>query len=253
MANERRIQSITKAAAVLRALIDVDESIRLVDLAQIVGMNRSSLHVMLATLVDEDLVDQTGPGMYRLGLGTFELGAAALRQAGLSSRIAPPMEALARETGEAVSLSVIHDHSALLVSRYESSQVLRATIRAGTRMPLTTSASGRCIIAHVPAEEREQLVPSTERHLASAEDLARRLDLIRRRGYDTQRDEWAVGVSSTAVPIFDRGRRPIAALSVSMPSTRYSEESWIDELSAAARALEDVLSSLPRSALADML
>lgn len=253
MTNERRIQSISKAATVLRALIEVDESIRLVDLANIVGMNRSSLHVMLATLVDEDLVDQVGPGTYRLGLGTFELGAAALSQAGLSSRIGPPMEALAAQTGEAVSLSVIHDHSALLVYRYESSQVLRATIRAGTRMPLTTSASGRCIIAHMASDERDRVIPAAERHLVSSEDLTRRLHLIRRRGYDTQRDEWAAGVSSTAVVVNDRHGRPIAALSVSAPTTRYSEESWITELAETAHTLEEILCSVPSSALAEML
>jgi IclR family acetate operon transcriptional repressor len=244
MANEKRIQSVSNATRLLVELAAADAPMRLNDLSARLGMGKSSVHLLLATLADAGFVEQTTQATYRLGLTAFEVGAAALQQYGLGARLAPALESLAESTREAVSLSVLHDGQVLLVQRFESDQVLRASIRVGTRMPLHSSASGRCILAFMPEPERAPRLAATGISAAAQKKVLARMQEIRDAGFDTQQDEWSAGVSSIAVPVFGAGDRPVAALSVSPPTIRFEPKPWIDPLFATADGLSVLLKSM---------
>lgn len=248
MANEKRLHSVTNATRLLVELAGAGGPVRLSDLSERLDMTKSSVHLLLATLVDAGFVEQTAQATYRLGLAVFEVGAAALDQYGLGARLAPPMEALAVSTSEAISLAVVHDGSALLVQRFESDQILRASIRVGTRMPLHTSASGRCLLAYLPDAERRELLeqcglasPSVLRKLSS------RAKAIRADGYESQRDEWAVGVSAIAAPVFGIGDRIVGSVSITWPTSRFDPDPWVRSLLATAEELTRLAQSMALS------
>ena len=244
MVTEKRIQSVGNATRLLVTLASAPGPMRLNDLSQELGMNKSSVHLLLTTLIDSGFVEQTQQATYRLGLTLFEVGSAALHQYGLGTRLSPALELLAEQTREAVSLSVLHQGEVLLVQRFESDQVLRTSIRVGTRMPLTRSASGRVILAFLPEAERTTRVERAGLGAAEARRFNRRVQEIRDAGYEVQRDEWSPGVASIAVPVFGIAGPPVAALSVSTPTTRFAPEPWVEPLRRTADQLSVLLQQM---------
>jgi IclR family acetate operon transcriptional repressor len=244
MANEKRIQAVANATRLLLELAAANGPMRLNDLSAKLGMNKSSVHLLLATLGDAGFIEQTTQATYRLGLAVFEVGTAALQQYGLGARLAPPLEALSASTREAVTLSVLHQGDVLLVQRFESDQVLRASIRVGTRMPLHSSASGRCLLAFLPEEERKARLDTTGLPTAALRKVTTRIREIRDAGYETQRDEWSAGVSSIAVPVFGAAGQPVAALSVSTPTIRFEPAPWVEPLFRTADQLTVLLQQM---------
>lgn len=247
---EKRLKTVANAMRVLAELAEIGRPSQLGELSKRLGFSKSTTHLLLATLVDGGYVQQVDRnGRYKLGLGLVEVGLAAMSQQGLGSRLAPVMEALAVATQEAVSLSVLRDKYALIVQRFESTHVLRASIGVGTRMPPTTSASGRCILAFLPPDARTAALmldrEMTEKELKDLED---RFDRIREHGYEVQRDEWSPGISSLAAPVFEQDDRVIAALSISSPTVRFAPERWMDMLLSTAKEL----STIARTTLASV-
>jgi DNA-binding IclR family transcriptional regulator len=230
MASDKRIQSVGNAARLLVELAAAPRPMRLNDLSQKLGMNKSSVHLLLATLADSGFIEQTEQATYRLGLALFEVGTAALQQFGLGARLSPPLELLAEATREAVSLSVLHRGEVLLVQRFESDQILRSSIRVGTRMPLARSASGRVVLAFLPEADRRSKLERAGLSAADVRRVASRVQEIRDSGYEVQRDEWSPGSASIAVPVFGAGDIVVAALSVTTPTTRFTPERWVEPL-----------------------
>ncbi|MBB5167531.1 IclR family transcriptional regulator [Mycobacterium sp. AZCC_0083] len=230
MGSEKRIQSVGNATRLLKVLTEAGGPLRLNDLSFRLNMTKSSVHLLLATLADAGFVEQTTEGTYRLGLGIFEVGTAALQQLGLGAVLSPPLEALAERTREAVTLGVLHRNEVLMVQRFESDQVLRASIRVGRRMPVHSSASGRALLAFLPKEDRDALLAASEISAAELRRVVRRLRDIRDAGYEIQRDEWAAGISSIAAPVFGVTGAPVAAVSISSPSSRFDPQPLIEPL-----------------------
>lgn len=242
--NGKRLQTVARAARVLQELAAAEGTVALGTLSARVQLGKSTTHLILATLIDAGLVEH-GPekGSYRLGLAALELGAAALNQHGLGVMLSPPMEALAAATREAVSLSVANQGTALLVHRFETDQILRASIRVGARMPLHASASGRCLLAYMPASAQADSIAQLGLTKDEKLQLLKSLDQIQQRGYDVQQDEWALGVSAIAAAVLDPQRSIVAALSISAPTTRFEPEQLLGQLQTAVNDLMHILSS----------
>jgi len=239
---------VASALRVLVALSETSEPIGISDLSRRLGVGKSSMHAILATLADLGFVEQApGSPRYRLGFVAFEVGAAVLEQLKLGAYLTPPMERLAHESQEAVSLAVLHDRSAVFVHRFESTHVLRADIRLGTRMPLHGSASGKCLLSELSHEEIKRLYPTDELDLATPRTIRRRAELldelerVRQLGYATDLDEYVVGVSAVACPVRNGEGRTVAALSVAGPSARFEGERWIARMLAIAEEMNRVL------------
>jgi IclR family acetate operon transcriptional repressor len=243
---ERGLKTVAKAAALLRHLAEASGPLGVTELAVASGLGKSTTHLLLRTLVRERLVDAE-QGRYRLGLGTFELGAAAVDQLGYGTTLAPPMEALARRTDESVSLGVLSGDSMLFVQRVESPEILRADIRPGTRLSLHSSATGRALLSAMPILDvmalfpREALPPGGHGAPRTRTELLVRLDRDREVGYTTACDEFVSGISALAAPVRGTGGRAAAAVSVASPNQRFRPEAWIAPLLEAAAAMSALL------------
>lgn len=223
----RRLSSVENALCVLTALSEADGPLGVSDLARQLEIGKSSVHSLLAILREYRWVEQHPSGRYGLGLRAFEIGSVAAEQR-VAMALMPRAEQLAHELNEAVSLAVLDGDCALVVRRIESSQLLRAHLKLGSRMPLLRSASGKVLLAHVQ--------PSEVARLVSAEaDTLDVLAEIRRTGYAISRDEMVPGVSTIATPVFGPAGVVVAALSVAAPSHRFDPDKWVALLLAAGR------------------
>ena len=246
----RRIASVSNALRVLRVLAERPQGVGVTELAQLVGVGKSTAHLLLVTLADADFVGQGDDGRYRLGLGAFEVGAAAVEVAAPGGPLTPLLRDLADRSGEAVSLATDSGRDAIIVQRFESASVLRAEIRLGTRMPLHSSASGKYLLAWMPDERIDALFPGDElpavtpHSIRSKQVLREQLVEVRRQKYARNDDEYTVGISGVATGVTDANGHVAFALSLAGPTHRFKCEDWIDDLTGTAAAMSEMLEGL---------
>lgn len=249
MTNSRRIASVSHSLQILGALADKQGAIGVSELARMVGLGKSTVHALLATLRDEEFVEQNPAGQYRLGLGAFYMGSAAVPGMPADGRLTPFLWSLAQECSEATSLAIAHHRDAVIVQRIESQSPLRAELRVGTRMPLHSSASGKCFLSNLPAAvvealyPNEDLPPVTGHTLRSRSSLLRELEEVRRVGYATNRQEQTDGVVGLAALVEGREGKAALALSIAGPAHRFDINAWTGRLQDVAKAMAAALAT----------
>jgi DNA-binding IclR family transcriptional regulator len=233
----RRLRTVSNALRLLHVLSENGTSMGVSELGRRLSLGKSTVHLLLQTLCDEGFTEpEDGGRRYRLGVGAFEVGAAALDHLKLGAHLDPPMERLAGLSKEAVSLTIRSDRHAVIVKRFESTQILRAEIRLGTRMPLHSSASGKCLLAELSRHEIDELYPDdqlpevTPRTIKTRAALLRELKEVRGRSYALNLDEFTVGVAAVAVPVRDKHGMVRAALSIAGPTARFDAHQWLERL-----------------------
>ncbi len=226
------LRSLTNSLRVVEALSSANPGMGVSDISRQVGLSKSTVHAILSTLMAEGYVEQVSVGgKYRLTLKLYELGCRVLARSPMDHRVLPLMEALGRVTNETVSLAVISGREALLVQRVESTELLRADLQVGTRVPLHATATGKVLLAFLAEQEldrylRDRLEPFTDATRVDPSALRAELEVVRASGLATAVDELAAGIAAMAVPVFDWNMKAVCALSVAGPTGRYRPELW---------------------------
>jgi IclR family KDG regulon transcriptional repressor len=166
-------------------------------------------------------------GVYALGRRVWEV---AQGWGGLELRaiVRPPMEALVALTGETVQAAQLEGVDAHYFEVCESPHPVKLSSRPGARLPAHASGVGKCLLAALdPTEARRRLglaeLPSlTSRTLTNVDELLAELARIRKRGYSTDDEEFALGLRCVAMPVHTPGGEVVAAVSVAMPEPRYN-------------------------------
>lgn len=222
------VQSLDRAFDLLEALAGGGE-LGVTELAHRTALVPSTVHRLLATLAKRGYVAQsTDSGRYRLGYKVAEI-AGGLEQglARLRAVARPHLERISERTGESVNLVVLDGDRVVYVDQVEGTRRVRMFTAVGTAALAHTTGSGKAIMAYgapdaarslyAGREPLERLTPSTLVTIAALEeDFAR----IRARGYALDEEEHELGVGCIAAPVFDQAGRPVAAISVSGPTTR---------------------------------
>ena len=222
------VQSLDRALDVLEALAEGGE-LGVTELANRTGLVPSTVHRLLATLAKRGYVAQSADsGRYRIGLKVPEIaGGIEQRLAHLREVSRPHLVRISEATGETVNLVILDGDRVVYVDQVEGTRRVRMFTTVGTAALAHTTGAGKAIMAYGPAgaltalyggrEPLARLTPSTLVTIAALEeDFAR----IRARGYAIDAEEHEPGVGCVATPVFDRTGRPVAAISVSGPSTR---------------------------------
>lgn len=219
--------TLAKGLDVLEALANLD-GMGLSDLARRLELPVPTLFRILATLAERGFV-QKSEGLYRLSLKTWELGNRALARFDLARAARAWIARLALEVDESPHLALLQDDEVVIVERGECRQAVKVETLVGLRAPAHASATGKVLLAPLPADRLDALLPDplprfSERTLASRAALDAELAQVRRRGYATNRGEWRPGVSAVAVPLRDGSGRTLAALSLTLPTERFTEQ-----------------------------
>ena len=219
-----RVQSIERAFAVLGAVSD--GPIGVTDVADRVGLPKSTVARMLASLAREGAVEQVpGDSRYRLGPLVATLAAAASPERRLVVAARPALEALAASVGEAAGLSLRDGREVRYIDQVSVEHEVQVRDWTGTRAPLHAVSSGLVFLAADARAEVDAYVAGgleqlTTRTVTDAAALLRRLDEVRRDGYAWVCDEFADGISSVAAPVVVGGSL-VATLHVHGPSYRF--------------------------------
>lgn len=225
MRNSHGIQSVRRAAAILKAFDPDRPTLGITQLATVVGLPKSTAYRLAATLQAEGLLRQDPEtGRYALGAALHRIASALAATEPLIQHGRAVLEALGRTVGHTVSLAVLDDGQAHFVLVREGTRPIRATLaRPGERLPLTVTAAGKVLLADLPPAEvqvilrRRGFPKLTPKSLTSRRVLDEELRQVREQGVGWSREECAVGLLSLAAPVRSGGRT-IAAISIACPT-----------------------------------
>ena len=225
--SRRTLTSVANAARLLKQFTPQHSSLGVTELAGRLGLGKSTVHRLLATLEDERLIEQDqATGRYRLGLAVFELGAAASSPTDLHQAVLLPMSMLRVRTGETVQMAVLDGREVVYIERLESPNTLRLFLAVGARNDAHSTGTGKCLLAFLPDPDLQrlldgwQLANKTEATITDHRDLRRELRRVRSQGYAINAHESEPGVVSVAAPIRDRRGTVVASISVAGPAER---------------------------------
>lgn len=215
----RTIQSLERAAAVLRLLAGGERRLGLSEIASALELAKGTTHGLIRTLQQEGFVEQDpATGRYTLGAELLRLGNSYLDVHELRSRALVWTDDLARSSGESVYLGVLHQQGVLIVHHVFRPDDSRQVLEVGAMQPLHSTALGKVLSAYDPVAhseaadgERTAFTEHTITPLADFEDV---LELTRARGWAADVEETWEGLASVAAPIHDRRRMPVGAVGV---------------------------------------
>ncbi|MEU8894109.1 IclR family transcriptional regulator [Streptomyces sp. NPDC048442] len=215
----RNIQSLERAAAMLRLLAGGERRLGLTEVAAALGLAKGTAHGILRTLQHEGFVEQDpASGRYQLGAELLRLGNSFLDVHELRARALVWTDDLARSSGESVYLGVLHQQGVLIVHHVFRPDDSRQVLEVGAMQPLHSTALGKVLAAFDPVAHTEAVEagrePFTSHTLTSAAEFEEVLDLTRARGWAADVEETWEGVASIAAPIHDRRRMPVGAVGV---------------------------------------
>lgn len=224
----RTIQSVDRAAALLKAVANSRERLTVAELAARCGLNRSTAWRLLATLDSQGLVERDPVTQrYSVGYAIFQIAAAGDHDA-LVRRAHPVLQLLANDTGETVNLAVAKRFNLVYVHQVEAPQVMSPNW-LGRAVALHATSSGKAFLAWLPKEERDVLVPAklerfTESTLTQRRQLEEELEAVRRNGYSICVGELEETLYGASAAVLNERERPVAIVSVWGPQHRLPAE-----------------------------
>jgi DNA-binding IclR family transcriptional regulator len=180
---------------------------------------------LLSALEHEGLVAVGEDGRYRLGPDIAILGTLALRQIDLRTLAQPFMRALAERSGETVDLEIRHGVRVMIIEEIAGDHLLNASSNIGTLYPAHCTATGKLLLAALPAAALEAILAAElcacgPRAITDPEALRADLEASLARGYATAYEELEAHLHAVAAPIYDHQGQIAAALSISGPAAR---------------------------------
>jgi IclR family KDG regulon transcriptional repressor len=226
------VKAVKKTMCLLEELARHEE-LGVTDLSGRAGLHKSTAYRFLNTLKELGYTRQNASNdKYSLTLKLFELGSCVLGRMELWKQAHPIMEQLAEQTRETVHLAVLDDGRLVYLAKFESTQALRVSMasRIGQSAPIYCTGVGKLLLAHAPPDQverildREEMRRFTGHTISDRSLLAKELADIRRKGYAFDDEEHEIGVRCVAAPVRNNLGATIAALSISMPSVRLTDD-----------------------------
>jgi IclR family acetate operon transcriptional repressor len=217
---------------VLRILELLDRSpagLQLKDIARITGLNKSTAHRFLKHLEGEGYLFRDDSGAYMIGPRLVRFGAGVSYQAMLSRISRPVLEQVWSATGETVNLATIVGPEILYLDVMESLHTFRLVSQIGSRRPLSCTSLGKAMLAAMPTEQRELLLPTlrfenaTPRSITNIAKLRKDLAQIAQLGYALDDEEAVTGARCVGAAILDANGSVVGGISISGPIARINK------------------------------
>ena len=189
-------ESTSRVADVLLLFVEGPSTLGVTRIARELGLSKAVVHRILQSLAGRDMVVLDAVSReYRLGPSVAALGARALRESDLRSAALPLLRRLRDETRETATLSTPVPHGRVYLDQVVGLHEIKMTVELGRRFPLHAGSSGKCMLAHLDAEHRDEVLAGGLESLTP----------------HTRSTRWPCAPSSTASPPAAGPSRPASA------------------------------------------
>jgi IclR family transcriptional regulator, acetate operon repressor len=241
------IQSVDRALTLLETIAELGGETTLSKLSARTGLNISTCHHLLATLVQRGFVFKAvGRRGYALGARILYLSHACM-QVDLPRRAQSALDRINQATGETVHLAALQGDELVTILKRDARHAVRVDAGAlGTSDAAHATATGKAILAWLPEDEIRRIVMAhgmtrfTPQTITDFDALLAVLGRVRRDGFAFDREEFRPGVICVGAAIRDHSGAVVGSISASTPTMRATEEHldrMRDEVVAASRAL----------------
>lgn len=249
-----KVPSVERALGCLEVMATSHESLSLADIARILSAPKSSVLMLLRTLVDLGYVERGDDDRYAInpalmGYGTGWIGG---KQGVLVRAAWQNLNQLTDSIQETCFLAhITNEHALRFLAKVVSPREIRYDVSMRKLSVPHKTASGRAILAYTDKKQMQSYLSSWSGNDIQAVDrvnppkLKKQLSAIRETGVALIVDEWVAGATGISAPIFDCDQQPIAAITVGAVTARYlaDRDQIIDQVKKAA---DQVSSLLPR-------
>ena len=246
--NESSVGTLARGLDVLELFASAAPELSQKDISQRLGLPMPTVHRLVALLTERGWLDRDpNTRRLRLGLEMTRLVPALLAGMRLPELARPHLLRLAAEVHETVNLATLQGADVVYLYSETGDRLLSARVSVGMRLPAHCTALGKCLLAQLPEDVarsalgREPYPRRTDHTRTSWQALATDLAAVRAAGVAVSAEEYEVGLVSIAVPVRWIGGSDTAAINVSLPAGRATEDfrrQLTEALLAAADAIE---------------
>ena len=241
-----RIQAIDRATDLLNAIARYPDPVSLKVLSAETGLHSSTTFRILASLIQNKLVEKNQAGNYRLGLRLLQLGVRLHSNIDLRSLALPILEMLRDSLNESVNLTIREGDEVVYLEKATPNRMMHVQQLVGSRAPLHVTAVGKMMLGIAGEDaiqgyaKRTNLPSYTQNTINSVERLKKECMQSVSQGYALDNEEAEIDVGCIGVLVYDNSNSVIAGLSVSAPIER-RQDSWIKEVINAGKELSTQL------------
>jgi IclR family transcriptional regulator, pca regulon regulatory protein len=248
-------QSLERGLAVLRCFTSKHPELGISELADELGMSKSTIHRYAVTLVALGYLEQLNSShKYRLGLRVTDLGMSALNATGLKEHVHPGLEELRQTSGYTVSMAVLDGAEIRYLDRLPSFRREQAKVdlglRPGSALPAHRTAMGKILLAQLPEDELHQRIDGlgepvghAQKSVAGKDALLLELAQVRETGMAVNDDEHASELLSIAVPVRNDLGDVVAAIDMTARAGTISRDQFVDAFGAHLISTADRISA----------
>ena len=219
--------TLDKVLKALEAIVDHPHSIGLPDLAEQLGLSRSSLHRLLQQLHEHGLIVKV-PNRDRFAIGPrfSKLAISAICSANQGAPIRATIQEAVADIGETVNVGVLAGRNFVYIERVECERTPSIYLETGIRLPAHVTSGGKAMMAFLSDKVRVRLVrtlslvPYTKNTITDHDELLKDLELARQRGFATSNQEFSEGITGIGVPVLSDDGVALAALALHAPMQR---------------------------------
>ncbi|MDC9582697.1 glyoxylate bypass operon transcriptional repressor IclR [Xenorhabdus sp. PR6a] len=228
-----QVQSLSRGLTLLEYISDSPVGVALTDLAIQSGLPNSTTHRLLTTLQQHGFVRQIGDlGLWVIASHAFVVGSSFLQSRNLMVLVHPILRQLMEDSGETVNLAILNldEYEAVIVDQVQCNALMRMSAPIGGKLPMHASGAGKALLATLSEPKRLQLLHKkgmhtyTQHTYTTAAALTDNLEQIRKQGFSFDDEEHALGLRCIAACIYDEHHEAFAAISISGPVSRISDE-----------------------------
>src|SRR3954449_344256 len=220
-----QVPAATRALRVLLFLATKPDPVPLDRIVRACALPRSTAYHLLTAMIEEGFVVHLAEEhRYGLGVAAFEVGSGYSRQEPLQRISRRTLTDLVDRTGQSAHLAVLHGRDVLYVVEERAPGRPPLITDVGVRLPAHLTASGRAVLAALPAAQVRALYPDptafVDRHGTGPRTLSALRAVLfetRQRGYATEQGEVTPGLASVAAAVLDHNGHPVAGLAVTFP------------------------------------
>jgi len=228
---------LEKGLKLLEELAQSAEGKSAVELAELLGIHKTSVYRYLNTLLEMGYIRTDGNGAYHLGNKILELGSHMLRRMPLREVAHPFLVKLSAETQKTVHLCVLDGAEVVYLDKVESQRSLPIISRIGSRAPAYCTGVGKALLSSLPSDQvveilrKTPLAKRTETTITDPVQLLEELKQTRERGYAIDNCEHEEGIKCFAAIIKGYGGETVGAISITGLKREFDDRQEAEKLS----------------------
>ncbi|RLV50356.1 IclR family transcriptional regulator [Nocardioides mangrovicus] len=221
------VRSVQRAIEILQLLDEERTTITVPEIVRETGLAKTTVVRLLQTLERNGLTWTTPQGV-TAGPGLWRWAHLARRAWELPAETRELMRGLSLQTRETVNLYVRRDIHRVCVAQHQGTQTLRHVVQVGDELPLWSGASSKILLDGATGSVLERVAADSPEGSVALEALREDVQRAGEDGFAVSHGEREVGVSAVAVPVRDRRGTVLAALTISGPTARFTEERVVE-------------------------